>query len=92
MDGVSMEKLKIIITASIDSYGAYSKTLDGIYAAGDTIEDCQKDVLNVIDLMIANKKHYNLPQWFVDKDFVIEWAYDTESVLNNQSSEGAQHN
>mgnify|MGYP005606002387 CR=1 FL=1 len=92
MDGVSMEKLKIIITASIDSYGAYSKTLDGIYAAGDTIEDCQKDVLNVIDLMIANKKDYNLPQWFVDKDFVIEWAYDTESVLNNQSSERAQHN
>ena len=87
-----MEKLKIIITASIDSYGAYSKTLDGIYAAGDTIEDCQKDVLNVIDLMIANKENYMLPQWFIDKKFAIEWSYDTENVLNNQSSEGAQHN
>lgn len=79
-----MEKLKIIITASIDSYGAYSKTLDGVYAAGDTIEDCQKGILNVIDLMIANKKDYNLPQWFVDKKFAIEWSYDTKKILKTK--------
>lgn len=76
-----MEKLKMIITASIDSYGAYSENIDGIYAAGDTIEDCKKDVFTVIDLMIANKKDYKLPKWFVDKKFTIEWSYDTESIL-----------
>ena len=84
-----MEKLKIIIVASIDSYGAYSENINGVYAAGGTLEDCKNDLQTVIDLMIANKEDYKLPQWFVDKKFTIEWAYDTESVLNKQSSEGA---
>lgn len=73
-----MKKVKITIEAGKDSYGAYSETIDGLYAAGDTIEDCQKDVLSVIELMIEHKKDYTLPQWFIDRNFSIEWTYNTE--------------
>ena len=34
-----MNTLRIIIEKSEDSYGAYAESIDGIYGAGDTLQE-----------------------------------------------------
>lgn len=46
-----MEKIIMNICASPDSFGAYSENCEGIYAAGDTVEECKKDVEVAIALI-----------------------------------------
>lgn len=49
-----MEKIIMNICASPDSFGAYSENCEGIYAAGDTVEECKKDVEVAIALIKKN--------------------------------------
>lgn len=75
-----MEQLIINICASSDSFGAFSENCDGIFAEGDTIEACKKDVYTAINLI---KK--NLPQdrWPapIRSEYEVIWKYDTQSLL-----------
>lgn len=75
-----MGKLKMTICASKDSFGAYSENCDGIWAAGDTVEQCKADVLKVIGIY---KKDYPEERWPepLKGEVEIEWAYDAESFM-----------
>ena len=75
-----MEKLIINISASKDSFGAFAENCKGIYAAGDTVEECRKDVFTAIELI---KKNLPEEQWpdIIKGDFEIEWHYDAQSLL-----------
>lgn len=75
-----METISINICASSDSFGAYSENCDGIYAAGDTVEDCKKNVLAAIDLI---KKELPAERWpeQIKGDYKIVWRYDAQSLL-----------
>lgn len=75
-----MEKLKIKICASSDSFGAYSENCDGIYAAGDTVEEVKADVLEAIRLIKKNLPEDRWPE-VIKGDYEIEWDYDTQSLL-----------
>lgn len=75
-----MEKLIINICASSDSFGAYSENCDGIYAAGDTIEACKKDVETAIELIKKNLPEDRWPAP-IRTEYEIIWQYDTQSLL-----------
>ncbi len=75
-----METLIMKICASGDSFGAYSQNCEGIFAAGDTIEECKKDTERAIALI---KKNLPLEQWpgVLKGEYRIVWHYDTQSLL-----------
>lgn len=75
-----MEKIIMNICASSDSFAAYSENCDGIYAAGNTVEECKKDAETAIDLI---KKNLPKEQWpeQIKKDYVLVWHYDVQSLL-----------
>lgn len=77
-----MEKIIINICASKDSFGAYSENCDGIYAAGDTIEECKKDVETAISLIKSELPKESWPEP-LKGDYEIEWHYDIQSLLLN---------
>lgn len=68
------------ICASSDSFGAYSENCDGIYAAGNTIEECKKDVVTAIELI---KKKLPEEQWpeQIKGEYRLVWHYDVQSLL-----------
>lgn len=75
-----MKKLIININASSDSFGAYAENCDGIYAAGDTVKEVKKDVIELIDIL---KEEWPQEQWpdALKENWPIEWHYDTQSLL-----------
>lgn len=75
-----MNELIISICASSDSFGAYSENCDGIYAAGNTIEECKRDVLTAIELIKSELPIERWPEPIRD-EYTIVWKYDTQSLL-----------
>lgn len=71
----NMEKLIINICASRDSFGAYSANCDGIWAAGDTIDQCKADVERAIADIKANLPEERWPAP-IRNEYVIVWQYD----------------
>lgn len=75
-----MEKIIINICASKDSFGAYSVNCEGIYGAGDTIEECKADVKEAVRLIKENLPENRWPEP-IKGDFEFEWHYDVQSLL-----------
>lgn len=75
-----MEQLIINICASSDSFGAFSENCDGIFAAGDTIEACKKDVYTAINLIKKNLREDRWPAP-IRGEYEVIWKYDTQSLL-----------
>lgn len=76
-----MEKLVIVISASSDSFGAYSENCDGIFGAGDTLEQCRKDVETSIEQIKRTQPYEAWPE-IIKGAYEIEWCYDVVSLLN----------
>lgn len=68
------------ICASSDSFGAYSENCDGIYAAGNTIEECKKDVITAIELIKKNLPEEQWPEQ-IKGEYRLVWHYDVQSLL-----------
>ena len=79
-----METLKIIIEKSSDFYDAYAENCDGIYGAGDTVEEAKKNVIEGLNLYIKYNKD-NLPE-ILQRDYVIEYHFDVPSFLKYYST------
>ena len=62
------------ICASSDSFGAYSENCDGIYAAGNTIEECKKDVVTAIELIKKNLPEEQWPEQ-IRGEYRLVWNY-----------------
>ncbi|MBP3420476.1 MAG: hypothetical protein J6K74_07805 [Marinifilaceae bacterium] len=75
-----MEKLIIKVCASKDSFGAYSENCDVIFAAGDSLDACKKDVFNAIEALKASWKEEDIPA-ILKGEFEIEWKYDIQTIL-----------
>lgn len=76
-----MENLIVMrIGSSKDHFGAYSENCEGIYAAGDTVEECKKDAEKAIE---AIKKNLPEEQWPepIKGDYRLVWQYDIQSLL-----------
>lgn len=68
------------ICASSDSFGAYSENCEGIYAAGNTIEECKKDVETAISLIKKNLPEEQWPEQ-IKGEYKLVWHYDVQSLL-----------
>ena len=75
-------KLIICIGASSDHFGAYAENCEGIYAAGDTVEETKRDVLEAIRLIKENTPESDLPE-LLRESYSIEWKYDMQSFLKH---------
>lgn len=73
-----MKTIKIIIEKSIDSYGAYAENVEGIYGAGDTVEEVKQSVLDGIETLKTLDKYPSI----LKGEYTIVYHYDTESLLN----------
>ena len=85
VNGGIMGKIIMNICASADSFGAYSENCEGIYAAGDTIDACKKDVEKVIELIKKNLPEDQWPEQ-ITGDYQLVWHYDTQSLLLNYAT------
>ena len=70
----------INICASQDHFGAYSVNCEGIYGAGDTIDEVKADVENAIALIKKNLPEDRWPEE-IKGEYELEWHYDTQSLL-----------
>lgn len=75
-----MKELIMNICASSDSFGAYSENCEGIYAAGDTVEECKKDVEVAIQLIKSELPEESWPEP-IKGDYKLVWHYDIQSLL-----------
>jgi predicted RNase H-like HicB family nuclease len=75
-----MEKLKVQIGASSNHFGAFATNCNGIYGAGNTVEECKQNLLEGLRLFISTTE--NLPEILMG-DFEIEYHFDAQSILNH---------
>jgi len=75
-----MEKIIIIIGASSDHFGAYSENCDGIYGAGNTVEEAKENALEGLRLFIDTRKKEELPE-ILQGEYEIVYRFDTQSLL-----------
>lgn len=80
-----MEKIVMVISASKDSFGAYSENCEGIFAAGDTLEEAKADTYEAIRLIKKNLPEERWPEQ-IKGQFEIEWKFDVPSFLEYYSS------
>ena len=79
-----MEKIVMIVGASKDLICAYSDNCDGIYAAGDTLEDAKADTYRAIEAIKRNLPEERWPEQ-IKGDYEIEWKFDVPSFLEYYS-------
>ncbi|MGM9633498.1 MAG: hypothetical protein ACI3YA_03625 [Alloprevotella sp.] len=70
-----MNKLIIKICKSKDHFGATADNCEGLYAAGDTIEECKKDVLTAIKLIKSELPDDSCPE-ILKGQYELAWLYD----------------
>lgn len=76
-----MKTLRIIIERSSDFYDAYAENCEGIYGAGQTVEEAKENVLKGLELLVSNTEYNDLPE-ILKKEYVITYRFDTQSFLN----------
>jgi predicted RNase H-like HicB family nuclease len=73
--------IKIIIEKSKDMYSAYAENVEGVYGAGDTVEQTKES----IEKSIALLKKYNKKQDLspaLQEDFNLVYHFDVQSFMN----------
>ncbi|MFL9483204.1 type II toxin-antitoxin system HicB family antitoxin [Chitinophagaceae bacterium LWZ2-11] len=76
-----MHKVKIVIEKSIDMFSAYAENIEGVYGAGDTVEEAKDSILSAIRILKAYNTEDNIPK-ILKGEYKIEYKFDTESLLN----------
>lgn len=79
-----MEKLIIEIGASQNHFGGFATNVEGVYGAGNTLDECKANILEGLRLLINNreKSQTAVPKWLVNGEYEIEYRYDVQSILN----------
>jgi predicted RNase H-like HicB family nuclease len=76
-----MDKIIIRVGASADHFGAYAVNCQGIYGAGNTVEEAKQDALKGLELYIKTRDKKDLPE-ILNGKYTVEYEYDTRSFLN----------
>jgi len=79
-----MEKLIIEIGASSNHFGGFAVNVDGVYGAGNTLDECKANLLEGLHLLINNREKSQtlVPDWLINGEYEIEYRYDVQSILN----------
>jgi len=75
-----MERILMVIEKSSDYMWAYSESCDGIYAAGESVEEVKADTEKAIGLIKAELPEERWPAP-LRGDYEIEWKLDAQSFL-----------
>jgi len=75
-----MNTIKIIIEKSSDHYSAYADNCDGIYGAGNTVEEAKENVLEGLRLLIESRPANQLPE-MLKGEYEIVYGFDVQSFL-----------
>lgn len=76
-----MKQIKIIIEKGKDQYGAYAENVEGIYGAGDTVDEAKQSIIKAIDLY----KEFNIEEnilRILKGEYELIWKFDTVGLLN----------
>ncbi len=74
-----MKTIQIIIEKSADSFGAYAENVEGIYGAGDTVQECKQSILDAIET-VKTFEESQIPK-ALKGDYKLVYKFDTESLL-----------
>ncbi len=74
-----MKTIKIIIEKSADFYDAYAENMEGVYGAGNSVEEVKKSIVEAIEW---HKKQ--TPDLFKG-GYNLSYKYDPESFFNYYS-------
>ncbi|MBW8331188.1 MAG: hypothetical protein K0M40_04130 [Prolixibacteraceae bacterium] len=79
-----MEKLIVEIGASSNHFGGFAVNVDGVYGAGNTLDECKANILEGLRLLINNreKSQTSVPEWLINDEYEIEYRYDVQSILS----------
>jgi predicted RNase H-like HicB family nuclease len=76
---MNMEKLIINLGAGSNHFGAYAENCEGIYGAGDTVQETKDNVLEGLRLFVKYNEN-NLPD-ILKGEYEVEWKFDVASFL-----------
>ena len=62
-----MKEIKVIIEKGKDQYGAYAENIEGIYGAGDTVDEAKQSIIEAIDLFKTYNSERNIPAILKEK-------------------------
>ena len=74
-----MKTIQIIIEKSKDSFGAYASNVEGIFGAGDTVQECKQSILDAIET-VKTFEESQIPK-VLKGDYKLVYKFDTESLL-----------
>lgn len=73
-----MKIINVIVEKSDDGhYSAYSDDVDGLFGAGDTVDEAQRSIYEGIEVM----RGFDKPPAILKEQLQIEWTYDVQSYL-----------
>jgi predicted RNase H-like HicB family nuclease len=75
-----MATIKIIIEKSSDFYNAYAENCEGIFGAGDTVEEAKANLLEGLELLKDTRSKNEWPE-ILKSDYNIEYQFDAQSFL-----------
>jgi predicted RNase H-like HicB family nuclease len=75
-----MATIKIIIEKSSDYYNAYVENCDGVYGAGDTVEEAKTNAFKGLELLKETRPENEWPEK-LKGDYDIEYEFDAQSFL-----------
>src|SRR4051812_37908470 len=76
-----MKTIKIIIEKSSDHYSAYAENVEGVYGAGNTVQEAKESALKGLELFIKHSDPKSLHAILKGK-YEIDFKFDTQSFLN----------
>jgi predicted RNase H-like HicB family nuclease len=77
----SNPEIRIVIEMSSDHYSAYAENVEGIYGAGNSVEEAKKSVLDAIELLKKHNSAEKLPK-ILTGNYGVAYHMDVPSVLN----------
>ncbi len=78
----TMEELRIVIEKTSDYYDAYAENCDGIYGAGNSIEEVKENIKEAIRLI---KEELPREQWpeILKGEYTVKFQMDVRSFLEH---------
>lgn len=77
-----MDALRVIVSGGKDQYGAWAKDVEGIYGAGDTLDEVRANIKEAVALFL--KYNENAPD-VLKGDPEIEFIFDITGLIKYYS-------
>lgn len=76
-----MKKIRIVVGASEDHFGAYAENCDGVFGGGDTASEAIDNALEGLRLLKETRQEQEWPE-IVKGEYEVVYRYDVQSILN----------